>query len=202
MQLRIKRALDILLSAILIVLSSPVWITASLAIALMSGMPILFKQLRPGLNGSPFYVLKFRTMTAAVDSNGDLLPVDQRITAVGRWLRRLSIDEIPQLLNVLRGEMSLVGPRPLLIEYLDRYTPDQMRRHEMRPGITGLAQISGRQHLPFSRRIELDVYYVDNWSLWLDLRILLGTIRRLFGLKEVDPVGKYEMIDDLANKPE
>lgn len=197
----IKRFVDIAVAFVALLAFSPVIIVVALLVVLTMGTPVFFRQQRPGLDGRPFSVLKFRTMNTATDESGNLLPVDKRITPLGRILRRFSIDELPQLWNVLKGEMSLVGPRPLLMEYLDRYSPEQMRRHEVRPGITGLAQISGRQHLPFSRRIELDVYYVDNWSLLMDFRIMLGTLYRLFGLTEVDPIGKYELIDDLARKP-
>src|SRR5438046_2071338 len=132
--------------------------------------------MRRGLHGRPFYLLKFRTMSEPRFADGTLLPDASRMTRVGRWLRRASLDELPELLNVVRGDMSLVGPRPLLMQYLDRYTPHQARRHDVRPGITGLAQVRGRNALPWEKRFDLDVWYVDHWSFTLDLRILARTI--------------------------
>lgn len=138
--------------------------------------PILFHQLRAGLYGRPFWLYKFRTMTDARDSNGRLLPDEQRLTRFGRWLRSTSLDELPELWNVLKGDMSLVGPRPLLVEYLDRYSPEQARRHEMKPGLTGWAQVNGRNALSWEEKFRLDVWYVDNWSIWLDFKILWLTL--------------------------
>jgi sugar transferase EpsL len=162
------------------------------------GRPILFRQRRPGLHGQPFTLLKFRTMRDATDEEGCPLPDEVRLTPVGRFLRRTSFDELPELWNVLRGDMSVVGPRPLLTEYLPKYTVEQSRRHAVRPGITGLAAVSGRQHLPFSRRLELDVEYVDTWCLALDWRILVKTIGNVIlgrgvvlgqDVSEVDDIG-------------
>jgi sugar transferase EpsL len=132
--------------------------------------------MRPGLHGKPFVMLKFRTMTDQRDANGELLPDDLRLTRFGKWLRSTSLDELPELFNVLKGEMSLVGPRPLLMEYLPRYTPEQARRHEVKPGITGWAQVNGRNALSWEEKFQLDVWYVDHWNLWLDMKILLLTI--------------------------
>jgi sugar transferase EpsL len=140
------------------------------------GRPVLFRHVRPGLHGKPFVMYKFRTMRDLRDAEGKLLPDEARLTPFGRWLRTTSLDELPELVNVLRGEMSLVGPRPLLMEYLDRYTPEQARRHEVKPGITGWAQIHGRNNLSWDERFKLDVWYVDNWSLWLDVKILWRTL--------------------------
>jgi lipopolysaccharide/colanic/teichoic acid biosynthesis glycosyltransferase len=140
------------------------------------GRPVLFRQARPGLHGKPFVMYKFRTMRDLRDAEGNLLPDEARLTPFGRWLRTTSLDELPELVNVLRGEMSLVGPRPLLMEYLERYTPEQARRHEVKPGITGWAQIHGRNNLSWEERLRLDVWYVDHWSLWLDLKILWRTL--------------------------
>jgi lipopolysaccharide/colanic/teichoic acid biosynthesis glycosyltransferase len=139
------------------------------------GLPILFRQQRPGLHGKPFTLLKFRTMTDARDAQGNLLPDAERLTPFGSFLRRTSLDELPAFFNVLRGDMSLMGPRPLLMAYLDRYTPEQARRHEVRPGITGWAQVNGRNAITWEQKFVLDVWYVDNWSLWLDLKILFLT---------------------------
>jgi lipopolysaccharide/colanic/teichoic acid biosynthesis glycosyltransferase len=166
-------------SAALLVAFSPVLAFAALAIRLTMGRPVLYRQKRPGLNGEPFTILKFRTMSHARSADGRLLPDDQRVTRVGHWLRKSSVDELPELLNVLRGEMSLVGPRPLLMSYLGRYSAQQARRHEARPGLTGLAQISGRNALSWPQRLTLDFDYVDHWSFWLDLRILVTTARKL-----------------------
>jgi sugar transferase EpsL len=171
-----KRTFDFLVSLLLLVLFSPVMLLLAIVIRLTMGAPVLFRQVRPGFHARPFELLKFRTMNDARDSRGELLHDAQRLTATGRFLRRTSLDELPQLWNVLRGDMSLVGPRPLLMEYLDRYTPEQARRHDVLPGITGSAQISGRQDIPFSRRLELDVWYVEHRSFWLDLKIMLATL--------------------------
>jgi lipopolysaccharide/colanic/teichoic acid biosynthesis glycosyltransferase len=175
----VKRFFDVAVSATMLLVLSPVLAFAAAAIRLTMGRPILYRQKRPGLNGEPFTILKFRTMSNARSADGKLLPDDQRATRVGRWLRKSSVDELPELLNVLRGEMSLVGPRPLLMSYLGRYSPQQARRHEARPGLTGLAQISGRNALSWPERLALDVDYVDHWNFWLDLRILLTTARKL-----------------------
>ena len=172
----IKRIFDILVSFLLLVFLMPLMIVAAIVIAIGLGSPIFFCQERPGLRGKVFRLFKFRTMRDAFGEDGCPLPDAERLTKLGRILRSTSIDEIPELWNVLKGDMSLVGPRPLLVEYLARYTPEQARRHLVRPGITGLAQISGRQLITFSKRIEYDVYYVDHWSFWLDIKIMLMTI--------------------------
>ncbi len=160
----------------------PLLAAAALAVRLRLGHPILFRQRRPGLHGEPFTILKFRTMTDACDAGGNLRPDAQRLTTLGRLLRATSLDELPELLNVLKGEMSLVGPRPLLIEYLPRYTVEQARRHEVRPGITGWAQVNGRNALSWEQKFALDVWYVNHCSLWIDLRILwltaVGVLKR------------------------
>jgi sugar transferase EpsL len=168
----LKRALDIVVSVFGLVLLSPVLAAVSILVWLELGRPILFHQQRPGYHNVPFPALKFRTMTDQRDDQGHLLPDRERITPLGAFLRRFSLDELAQLWNVLRGNMSLVGPRPLLMQYLDRYTPEQARRHSVLPGITGWAQVHGRNDLPWEQRLALDVWYVDHWSLSLDLRIL------------------------------
>lgn len=172
----LKDAFDRAAALALIVLLSPVIVATALALWLSMGRPILFRQRRPGLNGRIFRLYKFRTMTNAKDAEGKLLPDSERLTRVGRLVRSLSLDELPQLYNVLTGRMSLVGPRPLLPQYLERYTPEQMRRHEMRPGVTGWAQVNGRNALDWETRFALDVWYVDHWSLPLDLKILWLTL--------------------------
>jgi sugar transferase EpsL len=176
-----KRLLDLAITIPVLILSSPVLAAVALLVRLKLGSPVLFRQQRPGLHGRPFTIYKFRTMTTAHDANGKLLPDEQRITSFGKALRRTSLDELPELINVLKGDISLVGPRPLLMEYLDRYTPEQMRRHEVLPGITGLAQVSGRNHLSWEEKFALDVYYVNHFSTWLDLKILAMTVRVVLG---------------------
>ena len=156
--------------------SLPVMLLVAGTLYLTSGVPIVFSQRRPGLWGKPFNMLKFRTMTNETGAKGALLPDSERLTRIGRFLRSTSLDELPELLNVLRGEMSLVGPRPLLMEYLERYTPEQARRHEVKPGITGWAQINGRNAISWEEKFKLDVWYVDNWSVWLDIKILALTV--------------------------
>lgn len=194
----VKRSIDIVGSVVGLVVAAPVLLVAAVAIVLTTGRPILFRQERPGRHGSTFTVVKLRTMKPGNYNDGPMPSDAERLTAIGRTLRRSSLDELPQLWNVLRGEMSLVGPRPLMVDYLERYTPSQARRHEVRPGITGWAQINGRQDIPFSRRLELDVWYVDNWSLWLDARIMMLTIVRLVAMTGVKLGQEVGEVDDLA----
>ncbi len=170
-----KRASDLLLTAVILVPLAPVLLALALLVRLNLGSPVLFRQQRPGLHGRPFDIYKFRTMTDACDASGNPLPDEQRLPPFGRFLRSTSLDELPELFNVLRGEMSLVGPRPLLMEYLPLYSPEQARRHEARPGITGWAQINGRNAISWEEKFCLDVWYVDHASLWLDLKIILKT---------------------------
>ena len=170
--LQLKRLFDILVSITLLVLLAPVFLVVAVAIRLAGPGPVIFRQRRPGRHGKPFTLVKYRTMTDARDAEGRLLPDAQRLTRLGRFLRSTSLDELPELWNVLRGEMSLVGPRPLLMQYLERYTPEQARRHEVKPGMAGWAQVNGRNALTWEDRFRLDVYYVDHWSLAFDLRIL------------------------------
>jgi sugar transferase EpsL len=158
------------------VLLAPLFAVLAWKVRRELGRPVLFRQLRPGLNGELFELRKFRTMTDERGPDGDLLPDEERLTDFGRWLRSTSLDEIPEMVNVLKGEMSLVGPRPLLVEYLERYSPEQARRHEVRPGITGWAQINGRNDMSWDDKLAQDVWYVDHLSLWLDARILLRTL--------------------------
>lgn len=169
---REKRLFDLLLATIILVLISPLLLVISLLVFTFIGRPIIFSQVRPGWHGIPFRIFKFRTMNEARDSQGNYLADEQRLTYLGKFLRSTSLDELPELLNVLRGEMSLVGPRPLLIQYMELYTPEQARRHNMLPGITGWAQVNGRNALTWEDKFRLDVWYIDHWSLWLDLRIL------------------------------
>jgi len=171
----LKRLLDICISGLALLLLSPVLVVLDILVRVKMGSPVLFRQTRPGLHGEPFEMMKFRTMTDDRDANGELLPDDQRLVPFGRFLRSSSLDELPELLNVLRGDMSLVGPRPLLMAYLPLYNAHQRRRHEVRPGITGWAQINGRNNVTWQEKFDLDVWYVDHAGLWLDLKILLLT---------------------------
>jgi sugar transferase EpsL len=173
-----KRALDLLVASTALLVSLPLMALTALAVRLRFGSPVLFRQLRPGQGGRPFTIYKFRTMLDATDARGRLLPDEHRLTPFGAWLRKSSLDELPQLWNVLRGDLSLVGPRPLLLEYLPRYTPEQARRMEVRPGITGWAQVNGRNTISWERKFELDVWYVDHRSFALDLKILSMTLSR------------------------
>jgi lipopolysaccharide/colanic/teichoic acid biosynthesis glycosyltransferase len=184
-----KRALDLLLVLPGLALVSPILALVGLLVWIGIGRPVLFRQTRAGRGGRPFVSYKFRTMTDERDEQGELLPDEQRLTGLGRLLRSLSLDELPSLLNVLRGEMSLVGPRPLYVRYLERYSPDQARRLEVLPGITGLAQISGRNALAWEERFRLDVWYIDHWSLWLDLKILVITLWKVVRREAISQPG-------------
>ncbi len=188
-----KRALDLTLSVLLLIILSPILAVIALLVRVNLGSPLLFCQQRPGLNGNPFPLYKFRTMTNLRDSDGNLLPFDKRITPFGNFLRSTSLDELPELWNVLKGDMGLVGPRPLLMEYLPLYTPDQARRHEMCPGITGWAQIVGRNAISWEDKFSLDVWYVDNQSLRLDIKILFMTVWRVLRRTGITPQGQHKM---------
>jgi sugar transferase EpsL len=189
----IKRIVDVSIAGVALLLLAPLLAAIGLAILLTMGRPVLFRHLRPGYKAAPFELLKFRTMTYARDSAGELLTDNLRLTPSGKLLRRLSLDELPQLWNVLRGEMSLVGPRPLLMEYLDLYTPVEARRHEVKPGITGWAQVNGRNAQSWHARFSLDLWYVDHWSLYVDARILLRTISQVVKRKNISHDGHATM---------
>lgn len=193
MQDLMKRLFDLVVAAFLLGLLAPVMLAVAVAVRLCMGAPVLFQQVRPGLHGKPFIVYKFRTMSDAKDGCGMDLPDAVRLTWFGKVLRRLSIDELPQLFNVLKGDMSLVGPRPLLMEYLPLYTPDQARRHEVRPGITGWAQVNGRNELDWEQRFALDVWYVDHRSFWLDMKILWMTFCKVLKREGVSQQGQATM---------
>jgi len=184
-----KRILDLALAGIGFILISPLLALIACLIWVTMGGPILFKQKRPGYRGEPFVLLKFRTMSQKRDPVGALLPDAQRLTRLGRILRSFSLDELPELLNVLRGEMSLVGPRPLLMGYLERYSPEQFRRHDVLPGMTGWAQVNGRNTLSWSEKFAYDLWYVDHWSLWLDVKILALTLWKAVLREGVSPAG-------------
>ena len=175
----VKRVFDITVSVIVLILLLPVMPFVALLIRINLGSPVLFRQTRPGLHGKPFDMVKFRTMLNTSDKNGNLLSDDVRLTSFGKLLRTTSLDELPELWNVLKGDMSLVGPRPLLMEYLPLYNEEQMRRHNVRPGITGWAQVNGRNALSWENKFMLDVWYVNNRSLWLDSKILFMTVKKV-----------------------
>jgi sugar transferase EpsL len=185
-----KRVLDLVLVFPALILLSPIMLLVVLLIRIRLGKPILFRQRRPGRHGKPFTMYKFRTMTNARDALGNLLPDADRLTSLGRFLRRTSLDELPELFNVLKGHMSLVGPRPLLMQYLDRYTPEQMRRHEVRPGITGWAQVNGRNALTWEQKFALDVWYVDHWSFCWDLKIIALTAWKVLTREGISQPGQ------------
>jgi len=175
----IKVISDRAIAALLLLLFSPISIVVAIVVGIRIGTPIVFTQMRPGKNSQIFTVYKFRTMTGDCDADGNLLSDEERLIPLGQFLRKASLDELPQLWNVLMGDMSFVGPRPLLVRYLERYSPEQARRHDVRPGITGWAQVNGRNALTWDEKFRLDLWYVDNWSLWLDLKILLLTVKKV-----------------------
>jgi lipopolysaccharide/colanic/teichoic acid biosynthesis glycosyltransferase len=185
-----KRIFDLFFAIFLLVILSPLIILTGIMVYLFLGFPILFLQKRAGYQGRPFLIYKFRTMKNASDSTGNLLPDSERLTPFGRFLRTFSLDEMPELFNILRGEMSFVGPRPLLLEYLPLYSPEQARRHEVIPGLTGWAQINGRNATDWPTRLRMDVWYVDNWSFWLDLKILLLTIWKVLKREGINQPGQ------------
>lgn len=188
-----KRLFDLFVSLLALMALWPVILLVGLLIRFKLGSPILFKQPRPGLHGKPFNMLKFRSMLDAADKYGNPLPDEQRLTRFGRVLRSTSLDELPGLINVLKGEMSLVGPRPLLVEYLPLYSPEQARRHEVRPGITGWAQVNGRNAISWEDKFTLDVWYVDNLSVWLDIKILFLTVKKVFVREGISAAGEATM---------
>ena len=180
-----KRIFDLLLSLFLIVIFFPFILITALLVYLKVGSPILFKQIRPGLNGKSFTIYKFRTMTNERDINGELLPDEDRLKGIGAGIRKASLDELPQLFNVLKGEMSFVGPRPLLVEYLELYSVEQKRRHDILPGITGWAQVNGRNTISWKQKFEYDVWYIDNHSLLLDIKILWMTLLKVIKRSDI-----------------
>lgn len=186
----LKRLIDILISFTAIILLSPIYIIVGYKVKKNLGSPVLFKQIRPGLHAQPFEMIKFRTMKDAVDSNGNVSPDHERLTPFGQMLRASSLDELPELWNVLKGNMSLVGPRPLLMEYVPLYNQEQSRRHEMRPGITGWAQVNGRNAISWEEKFKLDVWYIDNQSIWLDIKILLLTVKKVFVKEGISAKGE------------
>ncbi|HLZ19044.1 MAG TPA: sugar transferase [Smithellaceae bacterium] len=188
-----KRLLDLILTVPAVLVLSPILFLMALAVRISLGVPVLFCQQRPGLGGKPFLLYKFRTMTDARGPKGDLLSDEHRLSGFGRFLRSTSLDELPELFNVLKGDMSLVGPRPLLMQYLVRYTPEQARRHDVKPGITGWAQVNGRNAITWDEKFKLDVWYVDNRSLWLDVKIIFLTIWKIIKREGISHQGQATM---------
>lgn len=197
--LSLKRLLDLVAATVLLVMLLPMMLGVALLVRLKMGSPVIFCQIRPGLHGEPFVMYKFRTMLYLRDARGNLLPDEQRLTKLGKLIRKLSLDEIPELWNVLKGDMSLVGPRPLLMEYLSFYTAEQARRHEMKPGITGWALVHGRNMLDWNEKFRLDVWYVDNQNLWLDLKIIALTVWKVLRREGVSFPG-YETMPKFAGE--
>ena len=185
----LKRLFDLVFSLVLVILLLPLLVLAVILVYINLGSPVLFRQQRPGLGGKPFICYKFRTMNDRRDDNGELLPSEARLTGFGRFLRTISMDELPQLFNVIKGDMSLVGPRPLLMEYLEFYTDEQMRRHEVKPGITGWAQVNGRNAITWEEKFRLDLWYVDNYSFFLDFRIIFLTIMKIIMREGINQKG-------------
>ncbi len=195
-----KRIFDLALTIPGLILLSPLMVLIALLVWITHGWPIFFTQVRPGYRGKLFRLYKFRTMKDIRDAEGNLLPDEQRLTPLGRFLRSTSLDELPELFNVLRGEMSLVGPRPLLVQYLGRYSPEQARRHDVLPGITGWAQINGRNVLTWPDKFRLDVWYVDHWSLWLDIRILAITLWKVLRREGISQPGHATAEEFMGNE--
>ncbi|MEZ4360703.1 MAG: sugar transferase [Kofleriaceae bacterium] len=201
MQIAIKRAVDLLGAGAGLLVAAPLMAGVAAAVWRDLGTPVIFRQPRAGKDGALFTLWKFRTMRDAVDAQGRPRPDGERLTALGKWLRAASLDELPQLFNVLRGEMSLVGPRPLLPRYLPRYSRRQARRHEVKPGITGWAQVRGRNAVSWETKLELDVWYVEHWSLWLDAKILWATVARVVSRDGVSAAGEATMSEFLGSEP-
>jgi lipopolysaccharide/colanic/teichoic acid biosynthesis glycosyltransferase len=185
-----KRLFDLICASLALLLLSPILLFLAILVRLSIGSPILFRQARPGYRGRPFFIYKFRTMTDRLAPDGGLLPDAERLTPLGRFLRSYSLDELPELFNILRGEMSFVGPRPLLMEYLGRYSPEQMRRHDVPPGLTGWAQVNGRNAITWEEKFDYDVWYVDHWSFWLDMRIILTTVWKTLKREGISQEGR------------
>ena len=189
----IKRILDIAIASTALILLSPVYFMVAHKVKKNLGSPVLFRQLRPGLHGKPFEMVKFRTMKDALDAQGNPLPDSERLTPFGKMLRATSLDEMPELWNVIKGDMSIVGPRPLLMEYLPLYNREQAKRHHVRPGITGHAQVNGRNAISWEKKFELDTWYVENQSLWLDFKIMLKTVKKVIAKDDISAEGEATM---------
>jgi sugar transferase EpsL len=195
-----KRIFDLILTLPILVLTSPILLIIAILVRVYHGSPVFFRQVRPGFHARPFQIYKFRTMTDARDAQGNLLSDAERLTSLGRFLRSTSLDELPELLNILRGEMSWVGPRPLLMQYLDRYTPEQAHRHDVLPGMTGWAQINGRNAITWEDKFRLDVWYVDHWSLRLDIKILFLTFWKVIRREGINQPGHATAEEFMGHK--
>lgn len=195
-----KRIFDSLIALLLLLVLSPIFLMVSIFVLIFHGHPVIFTQNRPGLNGEIFKLYKFRTMTNEKEKNGELCSDEKRLTTFGKFLRSTSLDELPELFNVLIGQMSLVGPRPLLVQYLERYSPEQARRHHVLPGITGWAQINGRNNLSWQDKFDLDVWYVDHWTFWLDLKILILTPLKVFKREGITSEGNATAKEFMGNE--
>lgn len=191
--LMLKRLLDIIIATIALILLSPLYAFVAYKVKKNLGSPVLFRQVRPGLNGKPFEMIKFRTMKDAVDAQGNPLPDSERLTPFGKMLRSTSLDEMPELWNVIKGDMSIVGPRPLLMEYLPLYNNKQAKRHDVRPGMTGYAQVNGRNAISWEQKFKLDTWYVENRSLWLDFKIMLQTVKKVITKDDISEAGEATM---------
>lgn len=189
----IKRLLDIIIASIALILLSPLYAFVAYKVKKNLGSPVLFRQVRPGLHGKPFEMIKFRTMKDAVDERGNPLPDSERLTPFGQMLRSTSLDEMPELWNVIKGDMSIVGPRPLLMEYLPLYSPEQAKRHDVRPGMTGHAQVNGRNAIGWEEKFKLDTWYVENQSIWLDFKIMFKTVHKVLVKDDINAEGDVTM---------
>ena len=188
-----KRLLDIIIASIALILLSPLYAFVAYKVRKNLGSPVLFRQVRPGLHGKPFEMIKFRTMKDAVDEQGNPLPDNERLTPFGQMLRSTSLDEMPELWNVIKGDMSIVGPRPLLMEYLPLYSPEQAKRHDVRPGMTGHAQVNGRNAIGWEEKFKLDTWYVENQSIWLDFKIMFKTVHKVLAKDDISAEGEATM---------
>ena len=198
----LKRLLDIIIASVALILLSPLYAFVAYKVKKNLGSPVLFRQVRPGLNGKPFKMIKFRTMKDAVDAEGNPLPDSERLTPFGKMLRSTSLDEMPELWNVIKGDMSIVGPRPLLMEYLPLYNKEQAKRHDVRPGMTGHAQVNGRNAISWEQKFKLDTWYVDNRSLWLDFKIMLKTVKKVIAKDDISEAGEVTMTKFTGTKSE
>lgn len=189
----LKRLLDLIIASIALILLSPLYAFVAYKVKKNLGSPVLFRQVRPGLNGKPFEMIKFRTMKDAVDAQGNPLPDSERLTPFGQMLRSTSLDEMPELWNVIKGDMSIVGPRPLLMEYLPLYNAEQAKRHDVRPGMTGHAQVNGRNTISWEEKFKLDTWYVENQSVWLDFKIMLKTVHKVLAKDDINEAGEATM---------
>lgn len=189
----LKRLLDIIIASIALIVLSPLYIFVAYKVKKNLGSPVLFRQVRPGLHGKPFEMIKFRTMKDAVDEHGNPLPDSERLTPFGQMLRSTSLDEMPELWNVIKGDMSIVGPRPLLMEYLPLYSPEQAKRHDVRPGMTGHAQVNGRNAIGWEEKFKLDTWYVENQSIWLDFKIMFKTVHKVLAKDDISAEGEATM---------